>query len=87
MLVFYYVKDLFCRLLPAFFLSQPCPFQQVFLAISSPIFPKVIIPFLANLQVNLELCNGYLKEVLNLFDACRSLEIPPVFVSTQLVFH
>jgi hypothetical protein len=87
MLTFYYVHDLFCCLLPVFFLSQPCSFQQVFLAILSPVFPKVIIPFLANLQVNLELCHGYLKGVLNLLDVCHSLEIPPVFVLTQLVFH
>jgi hypothetical protein len=78
-------KNLCCRLLPALLLSYPCPLQEVLLAISLPVFSKVFILLLTNFQMDLELSQGDLKGVVYFLDACASLQIPPVFISSQLI--
>jgi hypothetical protein len=66
-------KDLRSCLLPTLFLSYPCPLQEVFLAISFTLLLKVIIALLTDLQMDLQLSQGYLKGVFYLLDACHLL--------------
>ncbi len=87
LLAFFDGQD-FCSLfIPALSLCQPCPFQQVSLAILGPMFLEIVVLLVTNLQVNLELCHCDSKGVFNVLDASRLLEVNPIFIATQLIFH
>jgi hypothetical protein len=66
-------EDLRSCLLPTLFFSYPCPLQEVFLAILFTMLSKVIITLLVDLQMDLQLSQGYPKGVFYLLDACRLL--------------
>jgi hypothetical protein len=66
-------KDLCSCLLPTLFFSYPCPLQEVILAMSFTVLSKVNITLLADLQMDLQLSQGYPKGVFYLLDACRLL--------------
>jgi hypothetical protein len=79
-------KNLCRRFLPALFLSYPCPLQEMLLAKLFPIFSKLIILLLPNFLMNNKLHQGDLKGAFFL-DTCHLLQIPPVFILTQILFN
>jgi hypothetical protein len=57
------------------------------LSVSCPMLTKVIIPLFTHLQMDPELCEGYLKQLLNSLHARGPFQVASIFGSAMLIFH